>query len=78
VYAFAKVKLPSGKLTWQWKMDLEDAFPIEQGIFHCQVGLSQCKCRFKGGNSFSTLHAATSPPRFFDDDDDDDEDKNEA
>ena len=27
-------KIPSGKLTWQWKMNLfEDVFPIENGDF---------------------------------------------
>ena len=31
---YLKGKLPSGKLTWQWKLDLfEDVFPIENGDF---------------------------------------------
>ena len=34
------LNLPSGKLTWQWKMDLLKMYsPLNMGIFHCHVSL---------------------------------------
>ena len=32
--------IPSGKLTWQWKMDLLKMYSLlKMGIFHCHVSL---------------------------------------
>ncbi len=35
--------LPSGKLTWQWKMGLLKMHSLlKMGIFHCYVSLCEC------------------------------------
>ena len=37
-----KNAVPSGKLTWQWKMDLLKMYSLfENGIFHCHVSLPE-------------------------------------
>ena len=37
---FSKKRLPSGKLTWQWKMSLLKTYSLlKMGIFHCHVSL---------------------------------------
>ena len=36
--------VPSGKLTWQWKMGLLKMHSLSKvGIFHCHVSLLECK-----------------------------------
>ena len=36
--------LPSGKLTWQWKMDLLKMYSLlKMGIFYCHVSLLEGK-----------------------------------
>ncbi len=36
-------EIPSGKLTWQWKMDLLKMYSLlKMGIFHCYVRLPEC------------------------------------
>ena len=42
----SSLHLPSGKLTWQWKMDhLKMYFLLKMGIFHCYVSLPECNDR---------------------------------
>ena len=39
--------VPSGKLTWQWKMDhLKMYSLLNMGIFHCHVSLPECRTPF--------------------------------
>ena len=39
--------LPSGKLTWQWKMNLLKIYSLlKMGIFHCYVWLPECRWMF--------------------------------
>ena len=39
--------LPSGKLTWQWKMDpLKMHSLLKMGIFHCYLSLPEGRCHF--------------------------------
>ena len=41
-YDVFKIGLPSGKLTWQWKMALLKMYSLfENGIFHCHVSLPE-------------------------------------
>ena len=35
--------IPSGKLKWQWNMDLLKMYSLlKMGIFHCHVSLLEC------------------------------------
>ena len=45
-------RIPSGKLTWQWKMDLLKMYSLlKMGIFHCHVRLPECNS-FGGWSKF--------------------------
>ena len=42
-YISINLHIPSGKLTWQWKMDdLKMYFLLKMGILHCHVSLAEC------------------------------------
>ena len=42
--SLAFLNIPSGKLTWQWKMNLLQTYSLlKMGIFHCYVWLPECK-----------------------------------
>ena len=57
-------RLPSGKLTWQWKMDLlKMYFLLKMGIFHCHVSLLEGIGLGYLASLFWTVQIRESKPR---------------
>ena len=51
VASWKKGKIPSGKLTWQWKMNLLKMYSLlKMVISHCYVSLLECSVFFFHGN----------------------------
>ena len=66
--------IPSGKLTWQWKMDLMKMYSLlKMGICHCYVSLPECNdpvistafaavCTWHSSTFFHPSHPTANPP----------------